>query len=56
VLNSARHVMFLVSGESKAVALADVWSGHADAHDRPAAGVRPCGTLTWLVDQAAAPR
>ncbi len=56
VLNSARHVMFLVSGESKAVALADVWGGHADAHDRPAAGVRPAGTLTWLVDQAAAPR
>jgi 6-phosphogluconolactonase len=55
VLNAARHVMFLVSGESKAAALRDVLEGHADRRERPAAGVQPAdGTVTWLVDRDAA--
>ena len=55
VLNAAREVLFLVSGRNKAEALRDVLDMHPDPTDRPAAGVRPVdGTLTWLVDRAAA--
>jgi len=55
VLNAARQVVFLVSGESKAAALRDVLEGRADRNRRPAAGVRPTdGTVTWLVDRDAA--
>jgi 6-phosphogluconolactonase len=54
-LNAARHVMFLVEGANKAAALADVLGGSAPVNERPAAGIRPTtGTLTWLVDDAAA--
>jgi len=48
-------VLFLVAGENKAEALADIFERDASALKRPAAGVRPTnGTLTWLVDQVAA--
>ncbi|HEX5324002.1 MAG TPA: 6-phosphogluconolactonase [Capsulimonadaceae bacterium] len=54
-LNAARHVLFLVSGEKKATALADILQGDASSIKRPAAGVQPTdGTLTWLIDDAAA--
>lgn len=54
VLNAARHVLFLVSGEKKAAALADIFENDPSPIKRPAAGVRPTdGTLTWLVDEAA---
>ena len=54
-INAARQVVFLVSGASKAEAFADVWLGRATRSQRPALGVRPeHGTLTWLVDRAAA--
>lgn len=54
LLNAARHVLFLVSGESKAAALADIFENHPDPIKRPSAGVRPTdGTVTWLVDEAA---
>ena len=57
VLNAARAVLFLVSGASKAAALRDVLEGRPTREQRPAAGVRPAdGTLTWLVDEAAAGR
>jgi 6-phosphogluconolactonase len=57
VLNAARAVLFLVSGANKAEALRDVLEGRPSREQRPAAGVRPVdGTLTWLVDQAAAGR
>ncbi len=50
-INAARHVVFLVSGESKAEALARVWSGER----LPAALVQPAeGELMWLVDRDAA--
>jgi 6-phosphogluconolactonase len=51
ILNRAHRVLFLVSGQSKAPALARIRAG-----DRlPAARIRPTGgTLLWLVDQAAA--
>lgn len=55
VLNAARQVLFLVSGAKKAEALRDVLERHPSPTVRPAAGVRPTdGTVTWLVDEAAA--
>jgi len=55
VLNAARHVAFLVAGQSKAPALRDVIEGRANRDAQPAAGIRPTrGTLTWLVDDDAA--
>jgi 6-phosphogluconolactonase len=55
VLNAARHVLFLVAGASKAAAFRDVWEGRVGPDERPAAGVHPdSGTVTWLVDEAAA--
>jgi 6-phosphogluconolactonase len=57
VLNAARAVVFLVSGANKAEALRDVLEGRPSREQRPAAAVRPVeGTLTWLVDEAAAGR
>ncbi len=47
-INAARHVVFLVSGDTKAPALARVRAGES----LPAALVRPSpGQLTWMVDQ-----
>lgn len=55
VLNAAREIVFLVSGQNKAAALRDVLEGNPGRAQRPAVGVRPAdGTLTWLVDEAAA--
>lgn len=57
VLNAARNVLFLVSGESKADAVYDVLEGNVACRERPAAGVRPKdGVLTWLLDASAASR
>jgi len=54
-INAARKVLFLVAGSNKAEALRDVLGGHINADRRPAAGVHPTdGTLTWMVDEAAA--
>ncbi len=50
-INRARHVIFLVSGERKADALARIRAGD----EAPASMVQPVeGTLTWLVDRDAA--
>lgn len=50
-INAARHVLFLVSGESKAEALSRVRSGER----LPAGMVQPVeGDLIWLVDRDAA--
>lgn len=55
VLNAARNVLFLVTGEKKREPLAQVLSGEASVAETPAAGVQPvAGTLTFLVDEAAA--
>jgi 6-phosphogluconolactonase len=57
VLNAARQVLFLVSGEKKAAVVQEVLEGRVDREARPAAGVQPAdGTLEWLVDAAAAQR
>jgi 6-phosphogluconolactonase len=57
VLNAARQVVFLVAGTNKAAVLGEVLEGGAPPHVHPAAGVRPSeGSLTWLIDEAAAAR
>ncbi|MDB5411477.1 MAG: 6-phosphogluconolactonase [Rhodospirillales bacterium] len=51
VIDSSRAVAFLVSGAEKRQALAGIRRGDPAL---PASRVRPVGTLTWLVDRAAA--
>jgi len=56
VVNAAREVIFLVSGEDKAEAVARAFSGGADP-SAPASLVQPSpGTLTLVLDRAAAGR
>ena len=55
VFNSARQVMFLVSGSEKAGILADVLYGEYRPTALPAQRIRPSeGQSIWLVDRAAA--
>jgi 6-phosphogluconolactonase len=57
VVNAAREILVLVSGQNKAEALREVLEGRPTCEKRPAARIRPVdGTLTWLVDAAAASR
>jgi 6-phosphogluconolactonase len=57
VFNAAENVMFLVSGEDKAVAVEAVLRGQLQPQQFPAQLIRPHdGTLTWLIDRAAAQR
>ncbi len=54
-LNAARHVVFLIAGPDKAAALSAVLQGPRDTHRYPAQMIHPPhGTLTYLLDQAAA--
>lgn len=54
VINDARQVVFLVSGQSKSETLASVLNGDYHPDVFPAQRIRPSdGTLTWLVDEAA---
>jgi len=54
LINSAREVLFLVSGAAKAEVLKEILESPPDVHKHPASGVRPAGKLTWLVDEPAA--
>jgi len=57
VINAASAVLFLVSGRDKAAMLASVLRAPEPAAPVPARAVCPRdGTLTWLVDRAAASR
>jgi len=55
VINQARHIIFLVTGENKAATLQNVLYGPPQPEQLPAQRIQPThGTLTWLVDTAAA--
>lgn len=55
VINAARHVLFLVSGEDKAEVARAVLAGPRDVARYPAQGVAPVnGRVTWLLDAASA--
>ncbi|MAT95584.1 MAG: 6-phosphogluconolactonase [Anaerolineaceae bacterium] len=55
VINCARHVIFLVTGHSKAETLQNVLYGPHQPETLPAQRIQPVnGTLTWLTDTAAA--
>jgi 6-phosphogluconolactonase len=55
ILNNAACVVFLVSGEDKALPLKAVLEGHYELEQLPAQLIRPeHGRLLWLVDQDAA--
>ena len=55
VINQARQVTFLVVGAGKAERLHDVLRGTHDPQRLPSQLIAPTdGTLTWLLDQAAA--
>jgi 6-phosphogluconolactonase len=54
-INSARNIIFLVSGSSKAAALAAALNGPTDLDKWPVQRIRPDnGRTVWLVDQDAA--
>jgi len=55
VFNSARRIIFLVSGKSKSQTLASVLYGEYQPENLPAQRIRPTdGDLIWMVDQLAA--
>ena len=53
-LNRAHAVLILVEGTKKAERLQQVLEGERDPKRLPIQGIRPAGTLTWMVDAAAA--
>jgi len=55
VLNAAKHVVFLVSGQDKAMALQGVLEGPSEPSRYPAQIINPtAGELVWLINQDAA--
>ncbi len=53
-LNASLAVFFLIEGAAKADIVAHVIEGPRDLQRLPSQGIRPAGTLTWLLDSAAA--
>jgi 6-phosphogluconolactonase len=57
VINKARLVVFMATGEKKAITLAEVLSGRYDPEHYPAQRIEPKdGKTIWLVDEDAASR
>lgn len=56
VLNAARAVWFLVAGEGKAEAVAEILEGDADPHEYPSKLVQPEDGPVWMLDRAASQR
>ncbi len=55
VINASRAVVFLVAGEGKAEALAEILEGDAEARDYPSKLIQPGdGGPEWMVDRSAA--
>lgn len=53
VINRGRYVVFLVAGENKQTALANVFSDDADGHTYPSKLIQPVSGVHWLLDAAA---
>jgi 6-phosphogluconolactonase len=55
VFNSAREILFLVAGKSKAMAVSSTLEGPEDLSRYPAQGIQPVrGKIWWLLDDDAA--
>lgn len=56
-INHAAHIIFLVTGETKAERLREVLNGEYDPQRLPAQLIKPLdGSLEWFVDKAASAR
>jgi 6-phosphogluconolactonase len=53
-LNASQAILFLVEGAEKADIVARVLEGTEDPALLPAQGIAPAGTLTWMLEAAAA--
>ena len=53
LINHARTVIFMVAGENKQPALAQIFAPDADATIYPSRLIQPDGELWWLLDQSA---
>jgi len=53
LINKARCVMFIVAGDNKRPALAEIFAPVADEFSYPSRLIQPEGELWWLLDQAA---
>lgn len=56
LINQARYVWFLVTGERKRSTLNTILHDNPSIDEYPAAGVQPEGDLTWCLDDAAHPK
>jgi 6-phosphogluconolactonase len=52
-INQSRCVIFMVTGQNKRPALAQVFATEADAMNYPSRLIQPQGELWWLLDRAA---
>ncbi|NER36770.1 MAG: 6-phosphogluconolactonase [Oscillatoria sp. SIO1A7] len=55
LINRAKSVIFLVAGQNKQAALAQVFAPEADPITYPSRSIEPVGELWWLLDEAAKP-
>lgn len=53
LINKARCVMFIVAGDNKRAALAEIFAPVGDDFTYPSRLIQPEGELWWLLDQAA---
>ncbi|MBR8829194.1 MAG: 6-phosphogluconolactonase [Gomphosphaeria aponina SAG 52.96 = DSM 107014] len=53
LLNNSRCVIFMVAGENKQSALAQIFAPSGDETSYPARLIQPMGELWWLLDQSA---
>lgn len=53
LINSARYVIFLVSGHTKTSALEQIWYGRRDTSSYPAQLIAGSKHLIWMIDRAA---
>jgi len=54
LLNAARAVVFLAAGPDKAEPLGRVLAPLGEINSAPSRGIAPAGSLTWIIDRAAA--